>query len=407
MKITNRKLVIDEINSANDLSDFIFKTKILPNFKKIPDDKIIEINTALINIKSVGVKKIKSAIIKLLGGFKSSYQENYWIALGYSKEEAVLEIRKKQQSNSNQLKIKKLNNPNKYASYLPTQLDYWINKGYNLEQAKNKLKERQQTFSLDKCISLLGENAGKERWLNRQQKWQKSISKAIIADPTINARKDSNSIQIIKTTFGDNWREEALKRYSHTNENRAIIRLILYNDFSYNDFLDYVSYDVDFVNLNELIFICSSKILQDNFNKTEIEIRNDIMRHLGAIKYAMGYHIIYNGRIYKSVKEYKIAVFLNESHIQFEYDKPYPFTDIDTKYRYRCDFYLPKDKCYIEYFGLLDYKMPNSQDIIRKYNDKKNRKEFLCKDHNLNYFFSSNSREIIKFLKENYIDKTN
>lgn len=56
-----------------------------------------------------------------------------------------------------------------------TRLDYWVNKGYNEEEAEIKLKERQTTFTLDKCIEKHGEEKGKEIYLNRQQRWQKSL----------------------------------------------------------------------------------------------------------------------------------------------------------------------------------------------------------------------------------------
>lgn len=57
-----------------------------------------------------------------------------------------------------------------------TRLDYWINKGYSEEDAKLKLNERQSTFTLEKCIKKYGEEKGEEIYLNRQQRWQITLS---------------------------------------------------------------------------------------------------------------------------------------------------------------------------------------------------------------------------------------
>ena len=56
-------------------------------------------------------------------------------------------------------------------------LSYWLSQGYSEEEAKEKLKERQTTFTLEKCIEKYGEEAGRQRWLDRQEKWQTSLQK--------------------------------------------------------------------------------------------------------------------------------------------------------------------------------------------------------------------------------------
>ena len=58
-----------------------------------------------------------------------------------------------------------------------TTLSYWLNQGYSEDEAKEKLKERQTTFTLEKCIEKYGEEAGRQRWLDRQEKWQESLQK--------------------------------------------------------------------------------------------------------------------------------------------------------------------------------------------------------------------------------------
>ena len=58
-----------------------------------------------------------------------------------------------------------------------TTMAYWIKRGYSEDEAKEKLKERQTTFTLEKCIEKYGEEAGRQRWLDRQQRWQESLQK--------------------------------------------------------------------------------------------------------------------------------------------------------------------------------------------------------------------------------------
>ena len=57
-----------------------------------------------------------------------------------------------------------------------TRLEYWINKGFSEDEAKIQLKNRQRTFSLDICIMKYGQEAGMQRWKERQTLWLKSYN---------------------------------------------------------------------------------------------------------------------------------------------------------------------------------------------------------------------------------------
>ena len=59
----------------------------------------------------------------------------------------------------------------------PNQKNYWINKGFSEAEAIQKVHERQQTFTKEKLIEKLGEEAGIQRWKDRQEKWQKNYTK--------------------------------------------------------------------------------------------------------------------------------------------------------------------------------------------------------------------------------------
>jgi hypothetical protein len=55
------------------------------------------------------------------------------------------------------------------------QKEYWIKKGFSEEEAKSKVSERQKTFTLELCIQKNGEEEGKKIYIDRQNRWQKSL----------------------------------------------------------------------------------------------------------------------------------------------------------------------------------------------------------------------------------------
>jgi hypothetical protein len=61
------------------------------------------------------------------------------------------------------------------AEKRPTRIEYWIKKGYTEEESKNIISKNQSTFSLKKCIEKHGEENGTKKWIERQEKWQKSL----------------------------------------------------------------------------------------------------------------------------------------------------------------------------------------------------------------------------------------
>lgn len=148
--------------------------------------------------------------------------QEYWINKGYSKEDAIKEISKQQKKSSNCVKtyhgkskkmlkekgysdeeIKRIcltpsnvefwvnkgysegdaktmvsknqSNAAQHVDYekrlIPQKTQYWVNKGYSEDEAKIKVSEVQSTFSLKKCIQKYGEEEGKTRFTERQDKW--------------------------------------------------------------------------------------------------------------------------------------------------------------------------------------------------------------------------------------------
>jgi Protein of unknown function (DUF559) len=73
---------------------------------------------------------------------------------------------------------KKVSESNKNNGNNSTTISYWTKLGYSELDAKKKISERQKTFTLEKCIEKYGEEKGRERWLNRQEKWMISFKKS-------------------------------------------------------------------------------------------------------------------------------------------------------------------------------------------------------------------------------------
>lgn len=57
----------------------------------------------------------------------------------------------------------------------PTTKEYYINKGYSNEDSEKMLSNRQVTFSKDICVDKYGEEEGLRIWVDRQERWQKSL----------------------------------------------------------------------------------------------------------------------------------------------------------------------------------------------------------------------------------------
>jgi uncharacterized C2H2 Zn-finger protein len=67
--------------------------------------------------------------------------------------------------------IEKISYSNKNNGNNNTTILYWIKRGYTEEQAMEEIRKRQSTFTLEKCIEKYGEVEGKNVWLERQEKW--------------------------------------------------------------------------------------------------------------------------------------------------------------------------------------------------------------------------------------------
>lgn len=107
--------------------------------------------------------------------FKTPSTIEFWLDKGYSHKDAKQKISEFQKNRSNKREYLRSKNPEKYQSNNPNQKLYWIYKGFSEEESIEKVKKRQHTFSLQKCIEKYGEVEGKKLFNERQKKWTKSL----------------------------------------------------------------------------------------------------------------------------------------------------------------------------------------------------------------------------------------
>jgi very-short-patch-repair endonuclease len=106
-------------------------------------------------------------------------RKEYWMKLGHTEEDAkqLASNQKYKNDISGTKSSVKLSNSFRRATSHRC-IEYWIFKGYTEDEAKREIAKRQATFTLEKCIEKYGEEAGRQRWLERQSKWHKSYKKS-------------------------------------------------------------------------------------------------------------------------------------------------------------------------------------------------------------------------------------
>jgi len=128
-------------------------------------------------------------------------RKEYWMARGYSILEAQEKAKEFKNNNDNNGK-----KPDKeiFKAMSNNCIDYWILRGYSPEEAKKEISKRQATFSLDVCIEKFGEELGRNKWLERQEKWQTTLSNKTPEEIEEINRKKTNQM-----SWGNLWRNES------------------------------------------------------------------------------------------------------------------------------------------------------------------------------------------------------
>ncbi len=94
---------------------------------------------------------------------RKKLNKEYWIKRGFTDDESIIKVSEFQTTNAKN---------SKPEDYSPTQLKYWLKKGYDEETAKKLLSKNQATFTLEKCTIKYGEEIGRQKWKERQEKWK-------------------------------------------------------------------------------------------------------------------------------------------------------------------------------------------------------------------------------------------
>lgn len=390
------------IKTAEEFVSFCIKIKILNNFKELTQEIELKINDFVYSEQKFLFKGFKKNCVNKIFYSNTILLEQYWIDRGFTKEESKTKIKEEQVKRSNMgvktLAELKINNYPKWAKTKTTNIEYYINKGLSSEEAKEKLSERQTTFSLEICIEKHGEIEGTKIWEERQQKWIKTLSnKSQTEIESINIKKDSNSIQFFKKKYNNNWLYYFLnEKYCQDNQEKK--KDFLWNAFTKNGTLEnfsiFVSENIEYLGMSDVEWVFKSAAVQEVYSVTYDEIKNSILKNYGATILRQGRYGIrrfFDGHIFKSLGEYKIAELFADNNVNYEYEKKYPFQNKGDNSRY--DFYIPALDLYVEYCGMIFKK------INEEYSNKIEKKKKHCEKHKLNSIFESDYKEIIKSLK--------
>jgi hypothetical protein len=107
----------------------------------------------------------------------SKYCKEFWMNKGHSEEESVELAYNETQKNRNKLKEIRKEDPDYQKGKSWSSYKYWMERGMDEKSAKEHVKKAQATFTLEKCIEKYGEEEGRKKWQERQEKWMKSNKK--------------------------------------------------------------------------------------------------------------------------------------------------------------------------------------------------------------------------------------
>lgn len=387
MKILYKKKIVYTINTIDDLENFLIKNNIYSYFKKIHIDYYSIVESEISKTVSLNYKQIKPWLRNILDYPESLYNPHFLRCMGWEENDINSFISKKQRDNSEKMSINKKNNPEKYSASTNTKIGYWLNKGFDEETARKKISERQSTFSKKTCIEKYGEELGLIKFTERQKKWIKTLSQ----------RNDYQLLQISKNSYDYVNKEfdELVLRSGFLEKTKEMILNGLKCE-NVECFVEYVSNNLDLKKYSELIPYINSKIIHQKFNIEKEILKEKFIDKLPFNPFESKYGTaIYHNQIrFKSLKEYKLALFLELNNINYHYEVTYPNT------LRKCDFYLPKYNIYIEYFGMLDNKsIIKEGSIFDFYKKKMEDKIQHCFINKINLIYDVNLDKLIEKIK--------
>ena len=347
----------------------------------------------------------------------SVYSKEYWIKKGFSDEESILKVKERRPTNkeywikkgfSDEESILKVNEHHKKGflaiknKYGENYYDYWINKshrckeywikkGFSEEDAIKQVSKDQSTFSLDKCIEKYGEEDGRKRWQERQDKWQNTLKlKSEDEIKKINKNKCVNYYTLIKKYGAEIGKEKFIKSCNKRN------MLLFYNiDELINHVNTLFEESVFIRNMTVDAFIDKNIIKKYVYNYLNItDERNFLLNNFNFCKEHKifehkckhGFGFLYqmyttDNKLLKSGNEINFYTLLLENNIDnFEVNGIYP----NSKKYY--DFYLKDYNIYIELAGNI--------------NDEEYRQNMIYKQSTFNSIILISKKEQLQFIKD-------
>lgn len=388
MEIYYRKKVVYTVHTHSELETFLKDENIYKFFIKFPYKEVDRIQYEIDNTQKLSYKEIKPWIKKILDYPESIYHPRFLYCMGWDDLSIVNFISEKQKNNSKILSDKKRKNPENYFSSTTSNIQYWLSKGYSIDEAKIKLSNRQKTFSREICIQKYGENEGLNKFNERQKKWVNSLQKL----------PNYHEIQRKKNLYDyDKQDINYLVEISSFTEKTKSLILKYIDCKTIDEFVENIINEIDIKRYSDIQPYFNSLIIGKKYNKSVTDIKNLFLLKIpySISKQVYGTPIYHNGIRFKSTKEYQLAIFFESINIEYIYEKNYPNSN------FKCDFFIPKKNCYVEYYGMLSGKKENHLDDKQIFYKKKmEEKNEFCQKNNLFLVQNTNYNELINELKQ-------
>ncbi len=272
-----------------------------------------------------------------------------------------------------------------------TCIEYYLERGYSEEEAIELIKERQSVGRLDKFIERYGEKIGKQKWEERQIKWQDTLNS-----------KPQEEIDIIRKKKGFIYSLKAKNIMTNSEislyASQTSIRLNKKLISSIDDFSNRIKEDIknnliyEGIHINEIML----HYTPSQFVLLDVEDPISYMRNfIGVIDKYENDNIIQNKGFLKNFTMWSEEGFLRSSleiftyeklkerNISFKIDKKYPHKNNPGSWRY--DFYLPAYDIYIE--------ISPAYDAVKHVREKVDEKEKL-----FGCLVAKNKKEILDIL---------
>lgn len=164
-----------QIDTIDDLEDFIRKNEVKKFFIKFPSEIRPQVLFDISNTKCINLKELKTFFLSKYFKSGTLLQKEYWIERGHSEHESLKLISYHQKTRAKQYSINRKLNPKKYTGIIPNQPEYWEKLGFSKEESVKKVSDRQSTFSRKKLIQMYGEEIANEKIKLRNEKWMNTL----------------------------------------------------------------------------------------------------------------------------------------------------------------------------------------------------------------------------------------